>query len=79
MIEFNAYIDLVNLIDKTALADKKANTEEITRIKGLAEKAEINLYDFADANNCGEVNSWEDVVEDFRKQFKNGDRVSVLE
>lgn len=77
MNDFDAYYDLVNLIDKIAADGREATAEEMQTIENLAKKGEIEVVDFADANDCGYQNSWDGVIEAFAEMIKSGERVAV--
>ena len=46
-------------------------------IENLAKRGEIEIADFADANDCGYQDNWNGVIETFAEMIKSGERVAV--
>jgi hypothetical protein len=69
---------LVNLIDEYAKNQVKPTEMVLKKMTSLANKADITLAEFCEANDVvPTVNTWNEVVKDFTEKFKNGDRVSI--
>lgn len=77
MNDSDAYYDLVNLIDKIAVDAREATAEEMQTIENLAKRGEIEVADFADANDCGYQDNWNGVIETFAELIKSGERVAI--
>ena len=80
--QFQYYYNIINLIDEIALEGRKATVDEIKQLnkwkaKDDALNGECDISDYADANNAGCCEIWEELIEGFKKLWKNGDRVRL--
>ena len=75
------YFKIIDIIDGIAKIQRKATTEEIKIMNELAKKdgEDIKQYisDLANANDCGDCRTWEDVINAFKELWKNGERVEL--
>lgn len=70
-----AYCQIVNMIDNIASHGRAATTDELREIKGLAKEYKIDIGSFADANDCGNCFTWEEIIGAFRCLWASGERV----
>ncbi len=75
--EMKQYFELINMIDDIALYKEQPTDEDLLLIETKAKEYNIIVVDFADANCSIYVNTWYDVIMDFKKQFETGERVSI--
>lgn len=84
------YYAIVNLLDYWAKHDNELdvikNMEIITSLNSIAnlmvDMSEDKTYEeviesVADANDAGGAKTWYEIVQNFKKQYKNGNRVEV--
>ena len=75
------YFKIIDIIDDIAKSQREATTEEINTINVLArennEDIEEFISDLANANDCGECHTWEDVIKAFRELWGNGERIEI--
>lgn len=68
-----AYFKLWNIISDVLEKDSFSK-EDIFNIKNFADKHDISAEDFADANDCGSLSSWEDILFELKDQIRRGER-----
>ena len=83
------YYAIVNILDYMALHETTTEqrfrlfclldklAEEMVKAKENDSVMEV-IESVADANDAGGCTTWLEIVEDFREQHKNGNRVSVV-
>lgn len=74
-LEMMAYCQIVNMIDNIASHGRAATEGEISDIKSLAKEYGIEIDSFADANDCGNCFTWEEIIGAFRCLWASGERV----
>ena len=81
--EIEIYYNIMNFLDNKALNNELLTDVEIYQLNiniarfGLAETATEFIRDLADANDCGDCATWNEVVVALRKLFENGERIRV--
>lgn len=73
-INANFYYRLMNELDQWALSGRFPGKSHKQRLDGLLLKADATIEDIADANNCGECHTWEDLISALHIQFEHGER-----
>ena len=74
-----SYFRIIDILDDITQSQREATTEEIKTMNELAKKdgEDIKQFisDLANANDCGDCQTWEDVIKAFTELWKNGERV----
>lgn len=68
------YYAIVNIMDWCGKNDKPFDYELYTAVMVLAQKGDIDIDGFADANDCGKCYNWYQVAKAFRELWKKGER-----
>ena len=82
-MDFTWYINLMNFLDEKAKANVKLNRVEIEQLNHCIDKYNVAdsvrelINDVADANDCGECNTWQELVDALAELFKRGERVAI--
>lgn len=75
------YYAIMNIIDYLALNKNtiapKRQAELIYILDDLLDMRGDTIADIADANDCGECHTWDQLINAIREQFEVGDRVPV--
>ena len=75
-MERQIYYAIMNLLDGIAISE-----EDIEKYRDILDNLlaliDSDIEDVADANDCGKCTTWEDVVENLRSQYINGNRISI--
>ena len=83
MISFEWYVNLMNMLDKRAKENRLLNRTEITQLNicvnryAIADNATELIHDIADANDCGECNSWNELIAALHQLFVTGERIAL--
>ena len=83
MDNYEWYVNLMNFLDECATNNHNLSTTEKTQLTNSIEKYTGEdviqlIHDIADANDCGECNSWNELITALRKLHLNGERISKL-
>lgn len=70
----NFYYQLMNKLDQWALSGRFPGADAKKELDNLLIKAEGTIEDVADANDCGECHTWEDIVSALHILFEHGER-----
>ena len=73
----NFYYILMNKLDEWALSGHFPGKNQKLELDGLLAKSDSTIEDIADANNCGECHTWEDLISALHIQFENGEREAI--
>ena len=74
------YYAVMNILDYIALnedLDKDVESELDMMLDDLCEIGNIDIPSLAEANDCGDCETFPEVVEALRELFKNGDRIAI--
>lgn len=75
------YYAIMNIVDYLALnkynLTKARRVELIYILDDLLDMKGDTIEDIADANDCGECHSWDQLIDAIRELFEAGDRVPV--
>ena len=82
-VEFNleCYVKLMNYFDTKALSNQMLSAIEINQINqnllkyGFTESIRQFIHDVADANDCGNCETWNELITELRKLFESGERI----
>lgn len=83
MTWYNWYCKLMNFLDDKALTGKQLSRTEIEQLNrcidryDLADSVKELIGDIADANNCGDCETWNELIDALAEQFRTGERVSA--
>lgn len=83
MDEFSWYVNLMNFLDDKALNNQKLTRMEIEQLDICIDRCDIAdssrelIRDIASANDCGECNTWQELVDALAELFKRGERVAI--
>jgi len=75
--KLNKYVDLMNYLDERAIENKLLNTHEMFLLNSCIpydHRTEL-IRDIADANDCGECNTWNDLITALHTLFVSGERI----
>lgn len=76
-IDEQGYINVMNYIDEFATTGKTPTDKDISKIRKMANDANIDVRDFADANDCGDCDNWSDVIKARRANYEAGEVVET--
>ena len=75
------YYAIMNIVDYLALnkynLTPKRRAELIYILDDLLDMRGDTIADIADANDCGECHTWDQLIDAIRELFETGDRVLV--
>ncbi len=77
------YVNLMNFLDERAKENHLLNRVEITQLNNcvdrydLADNVKELIHDIADANDCGECNSWNELIAALHQLFVTGERIAI--
>ena len=75
------YYAIINIVDYLALNKNtiapKRRAELIYMLDDLRDMRGDTIADIADANDCGECHTWDQLIDAIRELFEIGDRVPV--
>ena len=83
MDDFTWYVNLMNYLDDKAKANAKLNRVEIEQLNHCIDKYNVAdsvrelINDVADANDCGDCDTWQELVDALAELFKRGERVAI--
>lgn len=70
----NFYYQLMNKLDEWALSGYFPGKTQKQELDNLLAKADATIEDIADANDCGECHTWEDIISALHILFEHGER-----
>lgn len=82
-INLEWYVNLMNMLDERAKENRPLNGTEITQLNicvnryAIAGNATELIHDIADANDCGECNSWNELIAALHQLFVTGERIAL--
>ena len=75
------YYAIMNIVDYLALSKNNINktrrVELIYILDDLLDMRGDTIKDIADANDCGECHTWDQLIDAIRELFETGDRIPV--
>lgn len=77
------YYNIINFLDSKALNNELLTETEIEQLNinvvryGLSEDVTEFIRDLADANDCGDCTTWNEVVVALIELFKSGERIRL--
>jgi len=83
MDDFTWYVNLMNYLDDKAKANAKLNRVEVEQLNrcvdkyNAADSARELIHHVADANDCGDCDTWQELVDALAELFKRGERVEI--
>jgi len=83
MDNFDWYVNLMSFLDKRAKENRLLNRIEIDQLNHCVDKYDIAdtvielIHDIADANDCGECNSWNELITALHQLFVTGERIAI--
>ena len=83
MGEFDWYVNLMNFLDERAKESRLLNRVEITQLNNCVDRYDLAnnvkelIHDIADANDCGECNSWNELIAALHQLFITGERIAI--
>lgn len=74
------YYNIMNILDAHAVRFEQLSPETIAELDRLAESLgpepiKYHIESIADANDCGDCSTWQEVVDCLSDSFANGDRI----
>lgn len=78
MGDYDWYVNLMNFLDTKAKENRLLTRTEIIQLNNCIDRYDISdvnelIHDIADANDCGECNSWNDLITSLRQLFISGE------
>lgn len=77
------YVNIMNYLDDKALSGKLLDKVEIDQLNrniekySIADSATEFIRDIADANDCGDCKSWNELILALKDLFENGERIPI--
>ena len=72
-----SYYAIMNMLDNMILNNQPLTTRDLYRLQDMASAEGHTIEDIADANDCGECHTWQDLYNALKALHKSGERVSV--
>ena len=72
-----SYWKIMNFIDSMILNNQPLTTRDLYKLQDMASAEGHTIEDIADANDCGECHTWQDLYNALKALHKSGERVSV--
>lgn len=83
MDNFDWYVNLMNYLDSRAKENRLLNKTELFQLNSCIDRYDVAdntmelIHDIADANDCGECNSWNELIAALHQLFVTGERIAI--